>query len=431
MKRIVATWWPLAASWLLMSLESPAVNSIIARLHNPTISLAAYGGLVMPIAFVIEAPIIMLLSASTALCKDYASYNKIWKIMMVMGAVLSAIHILVAFTPLYDFIARQVLGAPQEIIEPARLGLRLMLPFPWAVGYRRFNQGVLIRFGHSSAVMNCTMIRLTTLAVVLGVGYAIGTIPGVIVGTAAVGLAVTLEGLYAGWRVRPVLTREVKMAPPVEAVTLRSFSAFYVPLMLTTMLGFLGMPIASAALSRMPQAVDSLASWSVVSGLIFILRSFGMALNEVVVALMEEPGSSHGLRRFTTYVIVGSTSFALFVAVTPLALIWFRDVVDLPVDLVPLARGAFWFVVIAPLISALQSWFQGSILYGRRTRGITESIVVNMAALVLVLVIGVAWGKIPGLYVGVFGLIASGVAQTAWLWLRSRPIMREIRARDG
>jgi len=98
---IFRTWWPLAASWMLMSLELPAVSATIARLPNPKISLAAYGGLVFPIALIIEAPVIMLLAASTVLSKDYASYQKLRRFMMLAGGSLTLLHILVAFTPLY------------------------------------------------------------------------------------------------------------------------------------------------------------------------------------------------------------------------------------------------------------------------------------------------------------------------------------------
>jgi hypothetical protein len=69
-RRIFDTWWPLAASWVLMGAELPVLSAVVARLDNPEINLAAYGGIIFPIALLIEAPVIMLLAASTALCKD-------------------------------------------------------------------------------------------------------------------------------------------------------------------------------------------------------------------------------------------------------------------------------------------------------------------------------------------------------------------------
>ena len=70
MRTVFATWWPLAVSWLLMGLELPAISAGLARLPDPKIHLAAYGGVVFPIALMIESPIVMLLTASTAVSKE-------------------------------------------------------------------------------------------------------------------------------------------------------------------------------------------------------------------------------------------------------------------------------------------------------------------------------------------------------------------------
>ncbi|NTV72533.1 MAG: AAA family ATPase, partial [Azonexaceae bacterium] len=62
--------------------------------------------------------------------------------------------------------------------------------------------------------------------------------------------------------VKPVLNYELKPAPTVSpAITLRSFLDFYIPLAMTSLLFLLAQPIGSAALSRMPNALASLAVW--------------------------------------------------------------------------------------------------------------------------------------------------------------------------
>ena len=52
-----------------MSIEGPAHSAVVARLEHPEVNLAAWGGIVYPLSLIIESPIVMLLSASTALCK--------------------------------------------------------------------------------------------------------------------------------------------------------------------------------------------------------------------------------------------------------------------------------------------------------------------------------------------------------------------------
>jgi hypothetical protein len=137
LRRIAQTWWPLAFSWLLMSVEGPAHSAIAARLANPEVNLAAWGGIVFPLALIIEAPIIMLLPASTALSRDWDAYVRVRRAMMTMSAFLTAVHIAIAFTPLYDFIARNLIGAPEVTIEPGRTGLMILIPWTWSIAYRR------------------------------------------------------------------------------------------------------------------------------------------------------------------------------------------------------------------------------------------------------------------------------------------------------
>lgn len=430
MRRVLSTWWPLAASWLLMGAELPALSAVVARLANPEINLAAYGGIVFPLALIIESPIIMLLAASTALSRDQASYQKIYRWMMRTGLALTALHLLLAFTPAYDWVALRLLGAPAEIIAPARIGLMIMTPWTWSIAYRRFHQGVLIRFGRSNTVTAGTVIRLVTDLSVLGVGYLLG-FPGIIVATSAVAAGVISEAIYVGVVVRPVLAGPLRQAEAVSpALELPVFLRFYIPLVLTSLLSLIANPIISAAVSRMPQAIPSLAVLPVVNGLAFMLRALGIAYNEVVVALLDEPGSSLALRRFTAYLASGASLVLLLLAATPLAYVWFHQVSGLSLELSEMARLALWLAVPIPALNTLQSWYQGAILFGRHTRGITESVAIYLVSNTLLLIAAVAWAPGAGIYAALGCVLVSTLLQTAWQWYRARPVMAQVALRD-
>jgi hypothetical protein len=421
MRRIVQTWWPLAASWLLMAVELPALSAVVARLANPEINLAAYGGVAFPVSLIIESPIIMLLSASTALSKDWDSYLKLSRFMMRAGALLTILHVLIAFTPLYYIVVAGLIGAPTEIIEPARLGLMIMTPWTWSIAYRRFNQGVLIRFGHSRAVGLGTLVRLIADGLVLGIGYLIGTIPGIVIAASAVVTGVISEAIYAGLRVRPVLRDQFSQTAPVEQpLTFRTFLDFYTPLAMTSLLSLLVQPIGSAALSRMPDALVSLAVWPVVSGSLFMLRSLGYAYNEVVIAMLDEPGAVHSLRRFTALLAASTTALLLTIAATPLAELWFRRVSALTPSLATLAHRGLWIALPIPGLTVLQNWYQGNLVHSRRTRAIASAITVFLLTTIVILWAGVAWGQVTGLYIGLLAFGASLLVQNVWLWQRNR-----------
>jgi len=430
MRRIVQTWWPLAASWLLMAAELPVLSAVVARLANPEINLAAYGGVVFPLSLIIESPIIMLLSASTALSKDWDSYLKLRRFMMRAGALLTTLHVLIAFTPLYYVVVIGLIGAPTEIIEPARIGLMIMTPWTWAIAYRRFNQGVLIRFGHSRAVGFGTLVRLSADGLVLGIGYLIGDIPGVVVATSAVAAGVVSEAIYAGLRVQPVLRDHLRQTAPIEQpLTFRTFLDFYTPLAMTSLLSLLVLPIGSAALSRMPDALESLAVWPVVSGLVFMLRSLGFAYNEVVVAMLDEPRAVYNLSRFAALLVASTTVLLLTIAGTPLAELWFQRVLALTPPLATLAHRGLWIALPIPGLTVLQNWYQGTLVHSRRTHDIASAMAIFLLTSSVILWAGVARSQVSGLYIGLVAFGTSTLMQTAWLWQRSRPVVRAMQAR--
>jgi hypothetical protein len=350
---------------------------------------------------------------------------------MIAGAILTVLHGLVAFTPLYYLIVNRLLDAPEVIIAPGRIGLMIMIPWTWSIAYRRFHQGVLIRFGHSGAVGKGTIIRLAANGLVLAVGYMLKSFPGIVVASGAVATGVVTEAVYVGVRVRPVLRDQVRVAPrPGDPLSLGTFLQFYVPLALTSLIWLAVQPIGSAALGRMPDALASLAVWPVISGLLFIVRSPGVAYNEVVIALLDEPGAARNLRRFAIGMAASTTGLMLLLITTPLSHFWFARVSALPPRLANMAQRGLWLAFLLPALSMLLNWYQGTVVNSQHTRSVTEAVLLYLLVTVVIQGGGILWGQIPGLYVAVAAFALATSVQTLWLWYRSRPVLRRIYAHE-
>lgn len=418
---VFATWWPLAASWLMMGLELPAVSAVMARLPDATVNLAAYGGVVFPLSVFIEAPIIMLLAASTALSKDLDSYIRLRRFMIGSAVVLCLVHVAVAATPLYHFVVGRLLGVPEPVLAPARIGMLLFIPWTPAIAYRRFQQGLMIRFGRSRAVGVGTAIRLGTNVAVLAAGFAVGGLPGIVVGCSAVSLSVIVEAVYAGFVSRSIVRGPLSAAPPAKTpLTLRRLLKFYLPLAVTPLFMTLAWTFVSAAVSRMPRALDSLAVWPVLNGLVFTLRSMGFAFNEVVVVSLDRFDPRPPLVRFTWILAGGVTAALLLVNVTPLARIWFETVTGLPPELTLLALHGLWIALLNPAFSVVHSFFQGRLVHAHRTRDVTVAVVLYIGVTAAVLLAGVRNGTVTGLYFGLAAILAGFTVQSAWLYARTR-----------
>ncbi|MEZ5977902.1 MAG: hypothetical protein R3F34_06770 [Planctomycetota bacterium] len=418
LREVVRLWWPLAASWLMMGLELPLVNSAIARLPHEETNLAAYGSLVFPLCLVIEAPIIMLLAASTALCRDRASYAHLRRFMVVTATLLTLLHAAIAFTPAFDWIATELFDMEPHLVEPGRLGMALMLPWTGAIAYRRFQQGVLIRFGRPRAVGFGTVVRLVACGGVVAAGLVTRAWSGVVVASVAVAAGVTAEAIFAGVLVRPVLRDDLPERTDAPPWSWSRFGSFYTPLALFAFLGMVMQPIASAAIGRMPRELASLAVWPAVNNLVFMLRSLAFAFNEVVVATIERSGARAVLSRFAWRLGL-ATSFALgVVALTPLADLWFGFAQGIEAELVALGSSALLFALPFPLAQARMSLYTGALVHAHRTRGVLEAVVVFLSVAGLLFGLGIAYVPWPGVQQAALVLPVAAVVQS--LWLRRR-----------
>ena len=424
---IFRTWWPLAGSWLLMGVELLLVATTVSRLDNPEIHLAAYGGVVFPLSLLIEAPIIMILVASTALCKDWPAYRLMRNFVLTLGGSLTLLHILLAFTPAYDVVVKILLSAPESIWEPARVGLQMMTPWTMAIAVRRFVQGLVIRGGKTRLVGLGTLIRLGVSASVLLGGLVMGNIAGVMVATAALSAGVIVEAGFMCWCVRPLVQDLQQNSFEQErSLTLQRLVTFYWPLALTPLITLATISIGSAAISRMPRALESLAVWPVLGGLTFMFRSIGIAVQEVVVTFSDRPKFLRPLQQFVWLVSLGASGTLLLIAATPLSTVWFQSVAALSPELAALARNALWMAVILPALSPWESYFQGELVARGATPFVTQAVSLHLLGSSSLLILGIMYGQIAGLYVGVAATLTGISVQTWWLWKHSHSMRRVL-----
>ncbi|MDE0631524.1 MAG: hypothetical protein OXH73_08480 [Caldilineaceae bacterium] len=427
----------------MITVEQPILAAVVARSIDPKVQLAAWG-LAFSLVLVLSAPSISTLAASTALSRDKASYRQGRRYVIWLSVGLTAVHLLLAFTPVFDLVVLGLISAPAELAEPVRSGVRIMLPFVPSLAIRRFQYGVLIRCDQTRAVSLGTVMRLI-LEVVLAVGlFGLLNWDGVIVASTAISTGVVFEAVYATLRVRPVVRKNLLSAIPGDPpLTWRRFLRFYLPLVLTTFMQILLQPLVSASLSRMPDSLSSLALWPVLYGVLLMTNSAAYAFVESVIVLLDRPGSIELLRRFTWRLGLSLAAVPLALATTPLGDLWFNRVAALPPELLHQARLSLWLVIPLPALTALSSLFQGTLINSQRTRRITEADALALATVTALLAVGSLLGGrpcgesglllcgVPGVFIAVAAFNFGSVVRNVWLWRRSRRIYLSIRLRHA
>lgn len=359
----------------MMALEGPFLAAIIARLADPTFNLAAHG-VAFAFGILIEAPVIMLLSASTALVDDRDSYRKLRNFTNALNVGCTGLLLVVLVPRVFDAIITGLLDLPGEVSGLVYGALWILLPWPAAIGYRRFVQGLLIRSGRTRLVAIGTVLRLASMAGTALTLYLLTDLPGAWVGASALTIGVLAEGVAARIMAIPTI-RELLDGPELSRpddgpLTYSAIARFYYPLALTSVIGLTVQPMLTFFMGRAPAPIESLAVFPVVHALSFLFRALGLSFQEVAIALLGRRGEHHPeLARFATGLGLAATAGLALVAFTPLASFWYITVSGLTPDLAAFALVPTMIIVPLPALSVLLSFQHAIIVQGRLTPPVT------------------------------------------------------------
>jgi hypothetical protein len=385
-------WSPLALTWLFMSIEGPFLAAVIARLPEPKFNLAAYG-VAFAFAILVESPVIMLMSASTALVDSWIAFRRMWNFTLALNVGITAVMLLILVPPVYSFIVDDLIGLESEVARLTYTSLIILLPWPAAIGYRRFYQGLLIRAGHTRRVAYGTVVRLAAMAATGFVLYHMSELPGAWVGAAALSAGVIVEAVVS--RVMAIgALRMLRDAGPGSigrpAPSYREIVHFYTPLALTMILTLAVQPLVTFFMGQARHSLESLAVLPVVHSLVFIFRTPGISYQEAAIALLDR-GREH-LREIHSFawLLAATTSLALAVlAWTPLARLWFRDLSGLTPELMGFALTPTRILILLPASGALLSMQRALLIDARRTRPVTGATIAEVVGIFAMLLLTV------------------------------------------
>lgn len=432
-RSIFVFWVPMAATWLMMSLEGPFLAAVIARLPDPKFNLAAYG-VAFAFAILVEAPVIMIMSASTALVEDSTGYYRLRRFTYLLNAGITALMVLLLASPIFDLIMLDLIDLPPEVARLTRVSLIILLPWPAAIGYRRFFQGLLIRSGLTRLVAAGTVIRLIAMAATALTLYLAFSVSGAYVGAAALAAGVCAEAVAS--RVMAAETvRELLERGPQESeegpLDYRRIIGFYYPLALTSVLGLAVHPMVTFFMGQARFPVESLAVLPVVNSLSFIFRSMGLSYQEVAIALL---GKRHEhfpeLARFALILgLVASVALAL-VGFTPLSHVWFVVISGLSEELTAFAITPTRILAALPGLSVLLAFQRAVLMQGRVTRPITVATAIEVVGIVLILLLLIRWVDMVGVTAAAVAYVAGRLGSTGYLIPSSLRVLRRSRVAD-
>lgn len=412
-RAVVLFWLPLAATWFMMALEGPYIAAIVARMPEAARSLAAFG-VATALAWLIESPIMMLLSASAALVRDRASYFALRRFANLLNVLVTLGMVILALPPVFAFIVERLMGLPHDIARHAHIATAAMIFWPAAIGYRRFYQGILVRHHLTRRVAYGTIVRLVTMSITAALFAFVLRLPGALVGALALVSGVICEAFASRWMARPIVRSIVAGDAVVEGTLLRQseIARFYFPLALTSVLSMAIGPLVTFGLGHGRFPIESLAVWPVVNSMLFLFRSGGVAFQEVGIAL----GNERPVRRTALLLGALATLALALVALTPLETVWFERFSGLPRDLAEFAVWPVRILLLFPALEYILSLQRARWIIEHRTRVVSIATAVEAATLAATLFVALGPLDLIGAVGGAIAMLAGRVTASAYLF---------------
>ena len=418
-KKIFSFWIPLAATWLMMAVEGPFLAAIIARLPEPKFNLAAFG-VSFSFALLIEAPIIMIMSASTVLVDDGQAFLKLRRFTNSLNIGITVIMIIGLTPPIFFIIAEEWIGLPRDIARLTHLTSILFIPWPGSIGVRRFYQGILIRNNQTRKVAHGTVIRILSMALTALLLYFFFNLEGAYIGAIAASTGVFCEAVACRMMskkiVNHLLEKKFLDRGRKKPLTFPFITRFYFPLALTSILALGVHPMVTFFLGKSRFPIESLAVLPVVNSLIFIFRSLGLSFQEVVITLIGKNKEHYqDLKKFAFRLSVAVVGILGLIAFTPLVKIWFGSISGLSFELSRFAYLPTQILFILPGLTVWISFQRGILVNTKMTTPIIWATALEVSFIVLVLMVTIFQMKFIGVVAAAYAYIIGRLAANFFL----------------
>jgi progressive ankylosis protein len=405
---------PLSLSDVSMALGDPFTTTTLAHLPDARNNIASVG-VAKAIAIFCESPIIMLLHASNALAPTQVSRRALWQFTLIASGGMSLLLALTTIPGIFAIVGEGWLGVSPSLSGTIRSTLSIVILWPFAIGWRRYFQGLLIHGGHSNAVAQAGLIRLLTVGGILAGGFSLKA------NSATVAALSLVWGVIAEAVAVTYLARRLGATKPPEIIStptlpqdLAGVWKFYAPLGGTMMLGWGARAALVGIVARATDGSIALAAWPAAWGLVLTIVNSTRMVQQIIIR-NRKVLPDRILISFAITVGIVCSLILLSVSGTPLsadAIGWF---IGNDPELIDRVRPVLLICGVMPLLVSLQNALQGFLVNEGRTWGVNQAAGVGAVVMLGVAYLGTQSGQ-NGAVAAALGMILGVIMEISYLF---------------
>jgi progressive ankylosis protein len=416
---------PLSLSDVSMALGDPLTTTTLAHLPDARTNIAAVG-VAKTIAIFCESPIIMLLHASNALAPTQASRRALWKFALIASSAMSLLLALTTLPFIFEIVGEGWLGVSSSLTNTIRSTLSIVILWPFAIGWRRYFQGLLIHSGHSNAVAQAGIIRLLVVGGILAGGFILKANGAVVAGMSLV------WGVIAEAVAVTYLARKLGATKPPELLStpelpqdLAGVWKFYAPLGGTMMLGWGARAALVGIVARSNDGNIALAAWPAAWGLVLVIANSTRMVQQIIIRnrkLMPD----RVLITFAISVGIFCSLILLSLSGTPISAAAIGYFIGSDTELIDRVRPVLLICAMMPLLVSVQNALQGFLVSEGRTWCVNQAAWVGAIVMLGTAYLASQLGQ-NGAIAAAIGMILGNAIEIGYLFYSWRDIKLNLK----
>jgi len=269
-----------------------------------------------------------------------------------------------------------------------------------------------------------TTVRVIICAGIILIGGRYLKVEGAFLGACSFVVGAIAESSIVYISALPSIRDRVRYKPQhKDNLTYVDITSFYLPLVLTLLMLNVTNPAINASIARVAQPKLSLAGYGVAISIIFILMSPARMLQQVVLTMIRDKESYLKVLRFVLLVGGIFSTILAIISFSPLISILLSKVMGVGNEIEEFAKLGVRFMILIPLITSGAIFFQGILLKRERTKPIRTAVFVRMLSLIIILLLGVWYGRINGVLLGAGVFTITMLIEASMLWIGARGLI--------
>ncbi|MBM3343925.1 MAG: hypothetical protein FJY56_17710 [Betaproteobacteria bacterium] len=411
---------PLILTTELHQLSHALVHGFLARLGDPTTTLAAFS-----VAFAFNTTFSGIISVGTqagmAYITDKRSFWRVTRFYFFLSLAPFVFIETIALTSLGDWLFGTLMGASAEVTRLAKAAAAVMGLWIFPNQIRNIATALCMMHRRTMLISHSTIVRLASQALLLLV------LPfwmeGAVAGAASLVGCMIVEAIYMLWVSRPFYKALPERGG--EPARYRQMWRFSWPLMVTTITENGVMFVINFFLGRLANPDLALAAFGVVNALKSLVASPLRNLAQTAQALVHSRADMRVILQFANRLTLVYAVLVALMFYTPLRDVILGNIMGLSGELRDYAIPGVQMIMLVAVCWGYSSLFRGLLSAMRKTQIIAGSALIRLVVVIAVGSVTLIAPNLNGAAVGVAAIGAAFLAEAAILGWRLRLYQRE------